>query len=649
MGGPLKNSSTALREITLPVILTSLFLAIILAASNTYLALKVGILTAASIPAAVLSMGILRTLKGSNILQNNLVQTAASAGEAIAGGVVYTVPALIILHYWSHFPYFESVAIALLGGLLGILLSVPLRRTLVTDPQLGFPEGIAIAEVLIVGHQTDLGLRNMLLGGGVGAALELAQTGIGLISNHLALWVARGSTLLGFGFGFSPALVGAGYLIGFGTGLSLFIGAVISWGILVPILSHTFPVPHLSTADQLSALWDNYICYIGVAAMVTAGLGTLLGLLKPLFSSIHLSLKTFKSAVGLPRTERDLPLSLVLCSVAFMSLLVFLLFQHEFTFFFQGIMKSAAMLSLVCAIYVLIIGFFAVMLCAYFSGMVGVSASPGSGVMIAGLLLGALILREILALTSSTPAQILSAEAVTIFLGALITGAACIANDNIQDLKVGYLVGATPWKQQLMLMLGAITAALVIPFVMELLFKAYGIAGIFPRSGMDHSQMLAAPPAAAMAAITQAIFVHDLPWTMLILGISITILGFLARFILSRFGLKFSVLGLAIGIYLPWSSSTALFLGALFALFASFRQGPEEPNKKRGDMLLACGLVAGAALMDVALAIPLTVSHNPDILHWAPASWQLGADILGALTVPALGLWFYRLASPKNS
>lgn len=648
MQQPFIAAEQRLTEITLPVIGISILLAIVLAASNAYLALKIGILTSASIPAAVLSMGLLRFIRGSNILQNNLVQTAASAGEAIAGGVVYTVPALIILHYWNHFPYLESVAIALLGGVLGVLISIPLRHVLVTDRQLRFPEGVAIAEMLIVGDKKELGLKQMLLGGGIGGLLELAQTGIKAIGNTLAGWWTHGQTVFGFGFGFAPALVGAGYLIGFRTGLSIFIGAVLSWGIFVPVMSTLFPDASYITAPASApmALWGAHICYIGIGAMVTAGLWTLGALCKPLIASMRLTLRAFhqsNSGFNIVRTERDIPMPIVLGSVLFIGVLLFFLFQQQFSVLNLGLASHhATEFFIACVIYVLLIGFIAAAICGYFSGMVGVSATPGSGIVIASMLLSAFILRCVLEFAGASGTSIiLTAEAVTIILGAVITGAACIANDNIQDLKVGHIVGATPWRQQIMLLLGAVVASFVIPPVMELLFNVYGIGGVFPRPGMDPSQMLVAPPAAMMAAVTKGVFGHDLPWKMLSIGAAISMVTIIINLLIAK-EKRISVLGLATGVYLPWSSSTALFIGAVFALLT--RKGQ---NKQQG-ILLACGLVAGAALMDVLLAIPMALAKNSAVLQFLPTAWHIPAQVLGVISIVAIGVWFYKNVNYKS-
>ncbi len=659
---PLIAPEQSLPEITIKVIIIAILLAIILAASNTYLALKIGILTSASIPAAVLSMGILRLFKRSNILENNLIQTAASAGEAVAGGIVYTIPALIIIHYWDHFRYWENFFIALCGGMLGILFSIPLRRVLMTAKHLKFPEGRAIAEVLHMGMKQQFGFKEMLWGGSVGALLELAQTGLKIMANSFQAWFSVGSTVLGFGGGFSATLIGAGYLMSFNVALSLLIGAVLAWGIGLPIFSTLMnsTAHSISPTQTIIAAYSGDMHFIGVGAMLVAGLWTLLGLFKPFAESLKLS---FQAALDknnrykLLRTERDIPINYVLKGIIVTFVITYFVFQHSFDFSVFNVPNLwQPPLILLALLYVLVAGFLMVVICAYFSGLVGVTASPGSAVVIAGMLLAALIIRSLLAFHPSplTETILLHAAAITIIVGGVITGAACIANDNIQDLKVGHLIGATPWKQQLMLMLGAIIAAAVIPPIMNMLFNAYGIGGVFPHAGMDASQTLAAPPAAAMAGITQGVFNHDIPWPMVGIGAGVVVLCILANRLFSKHGHELSILALAIGIYLPLTSSVPLFIGGLFALITKMALCKKEGasldktlanQKLQRGLLLACGLVAGAALMDVLLAIPMSLAHNPDVLAIMPAGWSGLATLLGALSVLGLGLWFYRVVT----
>jgi len=318
---------------------------------------------------------------------------------------------------------------------------------------------------------------------------------------------------------------------------------------------------------------------------------------------------------------------------------------------FHGL--PSLMFLLTCVFYFLVIGFILSALCGYFSGLVGVTASPGSAVMIAGILLAVLALRSLLSFhfkLDISPAQMKMAAAVVITIGAMITGAAAIANDNIQDLKVGHIIGATPWKQQVLLMLGVVVSALVIPFVMNVLFQAYGIAGVVPHAGMNPAHTLAAPSAALMAAITRGVLTYHFPWRILGIGAGIALGGVFVLRICRQFGLKLSILAIAIGMYLPLESSVPLFIGGLFAYLngrsLKRRDVLSTPLAKMGmqrGKLLACGLVAGSALMNVALAIPFAWTHNSEVFRIALPHWHWPAEGLGVLVILALGFWFYRV------
>ncbi len=650
---PFIPAKQQLPEITVKVVLLALCLTLVLAASNAYIALKMGLLTSASIPAAILSMGILRRFRDTNILQNNLVQTAASAGEAVAGGVVFTVPALILMNYWQNFPYWACAAIALVGGLLGVLFSIPLRRLLMTEPHLNFPEGKAVAEVLMIGEKNVLGLKDILLGGFFGATLQLSQTGLKIIASKMQYWFVAGRELLGFGVGFSPTMIGVGYLIGFNVSVSIFIGALIGWLICVPLLSNYYGLAAGASGNVtglVMQLWDVKIRYIGIGAMLVAGLWTLLQLLKPFALSLSTSFKVFsrdkKPKESLLRTEKDMPLWGVLLGVVLLLVLLYGLFEYLFPLQQLGLASGWNEFILLGAVaYVLVIGFIFSAICGYFSGLVGVTATPGSSVIIAGLLFCALMLRVLLQLhhvgEGAHTQAYLSAAVTAIIIGSVITGAAAIANDNIQDLKVGHIVGATPWKQQLMLMLGVVVASLVIPPVMQLLFNVYGIGTHLPHPGMDPTQALAAPPAALMAALAQGIFKHNLPWSMIYVGAGIMVFAIMVNYCLSKKGYGFSALGVATGIYLPFSTTTPLFIGGLIAFLCQRSCGKASQSSEQRGILLACGMVVGASLMDVVLAIPFAMLHSPNALRIMPPSWNLVAELLAVLIMVGIGRWFF--------
>ena len=651
---PFISADQNIAELTVRSILLAIVLTVILALSNTYLALKLGILTSASIPAAILSMGILRFFKHSTILENNAVQTAASAGEAVAGGIVYTIPALIVIEYWHHFDYLTNFLIALIGGVLGVLFSIPLRRLLVNDKTLKFPEGRAIAEVLKSSSEKT-GMRCLVYGGMIGAALELLQVGFKVIASSWNHWFVIKRTIFGLGVGFSATMIGAGFLIGFDMAVSIFMGAIISWLMALPVLSHCFPefLLQYPTNEAAVLLWNSQLRYLGIGAMLFAGIWTFIKLIRPLANNVYLSLRdvSFKKiSVALPRTDKDIPLVYILIGTAVIAAFLFCFFQSIFPLSQVGI-GHAYSKSLVfgAVLYVLLVGFLFAVITSYFSGMVGVTASPGSAVVIAGILFASWLLLGLLHAVIPLPLnqkQIVAAEAIIIIIASVVTGIAAIAIDNTQDLKVGQLIGATPWKQQVMLLLGVVVSSLVIPPVMQLLFNVYGIAGVMPRAGMDVSQSLPAPTAALLAAITDAVFRNSLPWMMMLMG-AIVIYAIIVCnriFKLQRF-IQLSVLGIAIGMYLPITSSFPLFLGGMMAQFANYRLRAKTQDKERirqgiqTGTRIACGLVAGSALLDVLLAIPFSIYHSPDAWSLVGAGWETYGLILAVLSVLGLAKW----------
>jgi putative OPT family oligopeptide transporter len=637
-----------LPEFTVKAVIIAILLAVILAMANAYLALKIGILTSASIPAAVLSMGILRFFRHANKLENNLVQTAASAGEAVAGGIVYTVPALVIIGYWDHFSYWQNVAIATVGGLLGVLFSIPLRRLLMQDSSLSFPEGRAIAAILEAQHTDKQAFTDMLCGGVVGAVLEVCQVAFKVLADSWQVWVIKQRTLIGFGGGFSAALIGAGYLIGLRMGCSIMLGAIVGWFCSVPLLSYS-QLGGATSSDAMQvlvALRHDKINYIGIGSLLFAGVWTLASLAPSLARNIRASLRfTRDSALThLPRTERDIPIKIVF--IASLILAVALLVLCYYLLPLQQLhiplwLQVVVFVYCVTVTWVLSLVFSA--LTAYLSGMVGVSATPGSAFVISAILLAATGLIALLHLQSGVldEQQVLAGRAITIVMVAVILSACAISIDNMQDLKVGHLIGATPWRQQVMLMVGVVVAALVIPPIMQLLYSVYGIAGSFPHAGMDPTQSLPAPPAAVLATLSNAIFHNALPYDMLGLGVVLMLIVLAMNVYLRRLSLELSLLGVGIGIYLPLKSSGPLFIGGLLAGLSQSRN-----NESGRGMMVACGLVAGAALADVVLTIPFSLLHSPDALRVTPQWWSTQAVVLSVLATMALAAWFYRLAKP---
>lgn len=640
-----------MRELSFRGIVLGALLAMILAAANTFLALKLGILSSASIPAAVMAMGLLRFFKNSSILENNAVQTAASAGEAVAGGVVYTIPALIIIGYWNHFDYLTNFSIAALGGILGVLFSIPLRRLLVNDASLPFPEGQAIAALLnSSNHQANL--KEILWGGGIAALIELLQLGFKLVASHWTFWFTAFRSLFFLGIGFSPTLIGAGFLMGPRVAMSVLGGAISMWLVDLPLLSPSHADISKETLGLIGHdLWTRHLRYIALGAMLCAGVLAFSRLLKPLLRRIVQSLENLgdlqKNRGLFSSRDQDIPVPYILMAIALLSAFLFLFFQFNFPLDDIGFNQNLAPTLIFGAVlYVLVFGALFAVITAYFSGMVGVTASPGSSIVISGILFAAWLLMSLMNTfipSPFNPAQMNAAAALVIMIGAVVTGIGAIANDNIQDLKVGQLIGATPWKQELMLLLGVLVSALVIPWVMDSLFEVYGIAGVVPRAGMDLSKTLPAPPAALLAAIAEAMLTHQLPWMMFAWGVlTIFLLLLTERALKLYFKGPISILGFAIGMYLPLESSTALFLGGFLALSLGkqirlkVKSAENQLHSREKMTMIACGLVAGAALMDVILAFIFSIKQSADALALVPESFEIWTVVAAFLLMGIL-------------
>lgn len=647
-------ASENLPEITIKAVILSIILTIILAASNAYLGLKVGTTISASIPAAVISMGVLRFFKRSNILENNIVQTAASAGEALVAGIAFIIPALIILHIWSDFNYLETVLIAITGGILGVFFSVPLRRVLLADKNLAFPEGTAIGNVLKASAENVTSLKYLVQGGLFGGVISLAQTGFKLVAESMSGWLKYNNMIVGMGIGFSPALIAAGYIVG----ISILLGIILGWLIGVPYLSMHEAGALLAPEAAGLALWKAHIRYIGVGTMLVGGIWTLINLIKPITEGVRSSITSVRAIrdqgiAAIPRTERDIPINYIIWGIVALIIPIMLLFWFYSSPESLGIGQGAhIILVLVGGFYAIVAGFIFASICGYFTGLVGSTNNPLSALTLGVLMIISMLVLVILGSHNNfqiAPEHAAAAAAFAIIVAAVVACAATISNDTIQDLKAGEMIGATPWKQQVMLILGVTVAAFVIPLVLKLLYNAYGISGVFPRPGMDPSQMLAAPQAGAMAVIVEGVFGHNLPWDMLSIGAGIAVVCLIIDKFLKRRGMSLPVLGVGLGIYLPFDTTSALVIGAFTSYFinrAARKRQQERTSLEKGQqrgLILACGLVAGAALMGVVLAIPFAISQSTDVLRLVPVNFGHYAEQLGLIVTIVMLAWFYRV------
>ena len=578
-----------------------------------YLGLYAGMTISASIPAAIMSMGILRLFKNSNILENNIVQTAASAGESLAAGVIFTLPALLLIGYWDTISYWEVTKIAMVGAILGALFTVPLRRALILKAQLRFPEGVATAAVLKTGHETDAeksqqSLKIIGVSALVGGLVKLGELAFSVWSSALGGAIAIKGAIFGMGASLSPSLFSVGYIVGRNIGILAFTGGLISWAIAIPIYSYLYGFEGDNYFESANIIWNSKIRYLGVGAMVVGGIWSVIQLAKPLIESIQLSLKTLKeSSDNISLEERDLPINYVF--VAIIAMLV----PISLTYFgIIGSWTSAIILSFV----MLIFGFLFSAVAAYMAGVVGSSNNPISGVTIATILFSSLLIISFFDIDSSKGA------AAAILIGAVVCCAAAIGGDNLQDLKTGNIVGATPWKQQLMQLVGVISAALTLGIVLTLLHEAYGIG----------SSDLPAPQAVLMTNVANGVFSGNLEWGMIyagaILGIVIILIDQYQAYRKADF--RVPILAVAIGIYLPIELTLPIFIGGMLNHIAS--KTASEAGKNNG-LLIASGLITGEALMAIFIAVPLFFDKNywPNLSLPSPFNDLIGIAIIAII------------------
>jgi len=624
-------------QLSLRAILLSIVLTVLLAAANVYLGLRVGLTVATAIPAAVVSMGVLRLLGRSSILENNIVATGASAGSSIAAGTAFTIPALVILGHWQRFDYAWVLAIVGLGGLLGVLFSVPLRRTLIIEQNLTFPEGVATAELLRAGSDPGRGARHLALAAAAGAGFKLLMSGLRLFPESFTLARFFGARTIGYvGLSLSPALLGVGFIVGHNIGLLMVSGGLLAWWLFIPVYG-TFFLDHdpaLATglagldAEAAAALiWATEVRYIGVGAMLVGGLWSLWTLRRSLLSGVRSGLKVAGVSGEVPDTERDLPMGAILAGIAVFVLPLFALYYAA-----VGSLGIAATM----AVIMVVAGFVFSSVSGYMAGLVGSSNNPVSGITISTILFASLVLLGFLG-----PGSMVGPVAA-ILIGAVTCTAAAVAGDNLQDLKAGRLIGATPWRQQVMLAIGALAGAAIMAPVLNLLNEAYGI-GTPAHAGV---KALIAPQATLMAAVAKGIFGAGLPWDMIGLGVTVGVVVIVLDLSLARRGSTWRapLLAVAVGIYLPLEYTTPIYVGGLIAALADRWHGAHHPGGdleqlKRNGLLFASGLIAGEALVGVLIAVPIVASGDVDVLA-LPAALRL-SQWFGLLGVALVGGWLY--------
>lgn len=610
-----------LKELTVRGIILGALITVIFTASNVYLGLKVGVTFASSIPAAVISMAVLKFFKDSSILENNMVQTQASSAGTLSS-VIFVLPGLLMMGYWQDFPFWQTMLICAAGGTLGVLFTIPLRRAMVVNSNLPYPEGVAAAEILKAGNHADgdSGVKDIAYGGVLAGLVAFLTNGLRVMADGASAWIQTGKAAFQLPMGFSLALLGAGYLIGIVGGIAMLIGVILTWGVAVPYFTMSEDIAaDASLIDSAMTVWKTKVRYIGVGTIGIAAIWTLLILMKPMIEGMVHSFRMLKGGQEASEHRIDIDLSpktMIYILIATVALIVISL--HHFIAAAPISPELSILLVVVCTFLAVFIGFFVAAASGYMAGLVGLSSSPISGIGIISVIVISLVLVSIgnaSGLFETVDGQKFL-TALTLFTASIVITTACISNDNLQDLKTGLLVEATPWRQQVALIIGCFVGALVIAPVLEILYHAYGFSGALPRPDMDPSQALSAPQATLMTAISQGIFTNKLEWTYILTGVGlgavlITIDAFLKKVSNKVFSLP--VIAVGIGIYLPPSINTPVIVGAFLAWIMArhiAKLGNKEVSAKaeRFGTLFSAGLIVGESLMGVILAFIIAAS-----------------------------------------
>lgn len=629
-----------LPELTLRGLVLGSILTIIFTASNVYLGLKVGLTFSSSIPAVVISMAVLSLFKTSNILENNMVQTQASAAGTLSS-VIFVIPGLFMCGYWSEFPLWQTFMICLCGGGLGVLFTIPLRRTMVVESKLAYPEGRAAAEILKVANKDQSskkgkqGIKEIALGSFIAAIFSLLSNGFKLAaseSNFAFIW---NKMAFGFSMGYSLALLGAGYLVGLAGAIALFVGMFLAWGIFTPYLSNFEFDSAKNAVDLASSVWSSKVRLIGTGAIAIAALWTLIEFLKPVIEGIKEIVKNVKITNQEKNERTNIDLSLKSIFILFV-LMVVGLFITFYSFVEDANLSIyyQMLFSFVGTLVSVLIGFFVAAACGYMAGLVGSSSSPISGIGLIGVIISSIVFLVLGVELFQDPMLSKFAVALAIFTTSVILATAAISNDNLQDLKTGHLVGATPWKQQVALLVGCVFGALAIVPVLNLLYQAYGFVGAMPREGMDASSALAAPQANLMSTIAQGIFHHNIEWGYMAFGVFVGILMIIIDKILKGTQkMSLPPLAVGIGIYLPPAVNIPLVIGGILKyivmqhLTKKYAKNSHKEEKlasceQRGT-LFASGLIVGESIFGVIIAgitvfsVSMGGSENPLALNLA--------------------------------
>ncbi|WP_341208567.1 oligopeptide transporter, OPT family [uncultured Sphingomonas sp.] len=627
-------------ELTLRGVLLGGVITLLFTAANVYLGLKIGLTFATSIPAAVISMAVLRAFRDSTILENNIVQTVASAAGTLAA-IIFVLPGLVMIGWWQGFPFVTTATITATGGILGVMFSVPLRRALVVDTVLPFPEGRAAAEVLKVGEESRHGGVESAKGLSAIVASTLAAAGFSiltqtrLIAGEAAQFFRVGAGATGVSAGLSFALLGAGHLIGLSAGLAILLGVVVGWWIVLPILTAAAPQAG-DVAAWASGVFRSDVRFFGAGVIGVAAIWTLLRIARPVIGGLRASL-TATRGDSVAIEERDLPIGIV-AAVSLATLMPIAVLLHSVV---SGGPLAGHEWVLVAGslLFVAVIGLVIAAVCGYMAGLIGASNSPVSGIGILSVIAAATLLVGLFGREGEV-VQTQALVAYALIVTGIVFGVATISNDNLQDLKTGQLVGATPWKQQVALVIGVCFGSVVVPPVMQLLYTSFGFAGM-PGAGPN---ALAAPQAALISALAQGVLGGNLNWAMIGWGALAGVAAIALDEALGRAErLRLPPLGVGLGIYLPMSATLTVVVGAVIGHLYDKRADarPDAEAAKRLGVLTATGMIVGESLWNVVFAgiVYETGTETPLALV---DGFEGPALVAGTLLFALVAWWLYR-------
>ncbi|MBN8522818.1 MAG: oligopeptide transporter, OPT family [Rickettsiales bacterium] len=640
-----------LPEVTVKAVLLGIILAVVFTMSSLYIGLKFARTVAASIPAALLSLMIFKAFKKTNVLENVIVQTIASAGESVASMAAFCVTAILLSGYWQEFKYLDTMLILGLGGILGVFMSIPLRNIMIVKEKMPYPEGIAVAEVLISGESKGHATKLLLQGSFISALIALAQSGFKIGSDFVIYGFRSFGSVFGVSIALSPLSLGAGYIIGISSSAIMLIGAAVANFVVLPYLGLDSG-PEIATAEILPlliTLQREYLRYVAVGVMMVGSLWSLLAILPTIKKAVILGIgSTHMVSSPRLRIEKDIPVFWVVSGIFLVSILISIFFYCKLsdTGFSIG---YKLIISGLFTLAVIVIGFVMSSVASQLVGILGTTSLPASGLCLATIILFVSIISPVLATGGNSPMMDTTIIGMTLIFTSVIGSVLILSGDNMQDLKTGYLVGSTPWKQQLVLLIGVIVSVVTTPFVLQTMFEAYGIGDMLPRPDMDPTKTLSAPQATLISSVTKGLLIGQLPWPMVNFGIFIGVIIIIIDLILSKtfVSLRLPIMTFAAGFYLPMGISVAFFFGGLLRYLTS--KDKNSKDTQENGVMIASGFIAGEAIMGALLSIPFALYKDTNILAIPTGFSSYIQDAIGIIVFVMSAWLFWKFAkSSKN-